>query len=161
MNGNDDKEEPVSPADVRMAIARQRERELASTGRYGAQARRARALAARRLRAAEHGYLGPLTRQEIAAAGAHPVRATWQLSGNGKKGKTMSEAQANAPAPAEGRYGYIALYGSQRTEVWADSAYGAQQKAQAFFKPPKSRRHLVTVHLAEVDGQPVTQVITS
>ena len=58
-------------------------------------------------------------------------------------------------------FGYIALYQSRRTEIYAASLYEAKEKALAFFKPPKSRKHLVSVHLAEVDGEPVTQVITS
>jgi hypothetical protein len=57
--------------------------------------------------------------------------------------------------------GYIALYRAQRWELHADSAYQAQVAAVEHFKPPKRREHLVSVHLAEVDGQPVTQVITS
>ena len=58
-------------------------------------------------------------------------------------------------------YGYIALYGGKRWELYADSQYAALQKALEHFKPPKSKRHLVTVHLAEKDGETVTQVITS
>lgn len=58
-------------------------------------------------------------------------------------------------------YGYIALYGDKRTEIHAGSQYAALLQAIEHFKPSKSRRHLVSVHLAEADGQPVTQVITS
>ena len=58
-------------------------------------------------------------------------------------------------------YGYIALYGDKRWELHADSQYAAKQAADAHFKPPKSKRHLVTVHLAEKDGETVTQVITN
>lgn len=58
-------------------------------------------------------------------------------------------------------YGYIALYGGKRHELYAASSYAAQQAAIEHFKPPKSRRHLVSVHLAEIDGETVTQVITS
>jgi hypothetical protein len=61
----------------------------------------------------------------------------------------------------EHTYGYICLYGGKRVELYAGGLYQAQQKAVAHFKPPKSKRHLVTVHLAEIDGEPVTQVITS
>jgi hypothetical protein len=57
--------------------------------------------------------------------------------------------------------GYIALYGEKRFELYADTLYEAKQKALAHFKPPKSKRHLVTVHLAEKNGETVTQVITS
>lgn len=58
-------------------------------------------------------------------------------------------------------YGYIALYGSKRHELYAESLYAAQQAALAHFRPPKSRRYQVSVHLAEIDGETVTQVITS
>jgi hypothetical protein len=57
-------------------------------------------------------------------------------------------------------YGYIALYGEKRWELHAGSLYAAKQAAVEHFKPPKSKRHLVTVHLAEIDGETVTQVIT-
>jgi hypothetical protein len=58
-------------------------------------------------------------------------------------------------------YGYIALYQDKRTELYAESQYAALVKALEFFKPPKSKRHLVSVHLAESHGETVTQVITS
>jgi hypothetical protein len=62
---------------------------------------------------------------------------------------------------ADSTYGYIALYKSQRYELHAPSAYAAWQQAVKHFKPPKRQTHLVTVHLAEKDGETVTQVITS
>lgn len=58
-------------------------------------------------------------------------------------------------------YGYIALYQGQRWELYADSLLDAKNKAVEHFKPPKSKKYLVSVHLAEVDGETVTQVITS
>ena len=58
-------------------------------------------------------------------------------------------------------YGYIALYQGRRTELYATSLYAAKMAALEFFKPPKSKRHLVSVHLVEIDGETVTQVITS
>lgn len=58
-------------------------------------------------------------------------------------------------------FGYIALYQSKRAEIYAESLYAAKMQALEHFKPPKSKRHLVSVHLAEVDGETVTQVITS
>jgi hypothetical protein len=58
-------------------------------------------------------------------------------------------------------YGYIALYQGRRHELHADSLYAAKLAAVAYFKAPKSKQHLVSVHLAEVDGETVTQVITS
>lgn len=57
--------------------------------------------------------------------------------------------------------GYIALYRGKRTEIYADTLYAAKLKAIEHFKPAKSKRHLVTVHLAEINGETVTQVITS
>jgi hypothetical protein len=57
----------------------------------------------------------------------------------------------------EPRYGYIALYQGQRWELHADSQYAALLQATGHFKPPKSKKHLVTVHLAEIDGETVTQ----
>ncbi len=58
--------------------------------------------------------------------------------------------------------GYIALYGSQRHEIRTNAGlYAAKLLALAYFHPPKSKRHLVTVHLAEKAGDTVTQVITS
>lgn len=58
-------------------------------------------------------------------------------------------------------YGYIALYRAQRYELHAPSSYEAWKLAVTHFKAPKSKRHLVTVHLAELNGETVTQVITS
>lgn len=58
-------------------------------------------------------------------------------------------------------YGYICLYAGKRFEVHAASAYEALQQALDHFRPPKSKRHLVSVHLAEADGETVTQVITN
>jgi hypothetical protein len=58
--------------------------------------------------------------------------------------------------PTDGRCGYIAVYGNKQAEVWADSAFQASERAKAFFNPPKSKAHLVSVHVAEVDGQQVT-----
>lgn len=57
--------------------------------------------------------------------------------------------------------GYIVLYRGQRAELYADSQYEAQVAGVRVFNPPRSKRHLVTAHLAELDGQTVTQVITS
>jgi hypothetical protein len=57
---------------------------------------------------------------------------------------------------SEHTYGYIALYREQRWELYADSLLNAKNKAVEHFKPPKSKRHLVSVTLAEVDGETVT-----
>lgn len=54
--------------------------------------------------------------------------------------------------------GYIALFLGKRIEVWADTSYEAQKKAIDEFRPAKSKRHLVTVHLAQQGGQDVVHV---
>lgn len=54
--------------------------------------------------------------------------------------------------------GYIAFYNGRQTEVWATSLYAAKEQAVTFFKAPKSKRHMVSVVLAEKDGQAVTHV---
>jgi hypothetical protein len=57
--------------------------------------------------------------------------------------------------------GYIAFYNGRQCEVRAASSYAAQCEAVRIFNPPKSRRHLVTVMLAEKDGAPVTHSTAS
>lgn len=52
--------------------------------------------------------------------------------------------------------GYICFdHRGHRWECRANTAYEAQQKAIEHFKPPKSKRHMVHVHLAEKDGEQV------
>lgn len=59
------------------------------------------------------------------------------------------------------QYGYIGFYNGKQVEIHADTLYEAKQKAISFFKPPKSKQHMVHVHLAErPDGTPVTHVPT-
>ena len=61
----------------------------------------------------------------------------------------------------EGKYGYVAFsHDGKRHEVYANSSYEAHQKAVTHFNPPKSKRHLVHVHLAQKDGKDVTHVAT-
>lgn len=58
--------------------------------------------------------------------------------------------------PTDGECGYVAFsHNGKKADVWADSKFQAQELAVAYFKPPKSKRHLVHVHLAEVSGEPV------
>ncbi|MFK4131985.1 hypothetical protein ACI2KR_06775 [Pseudomonas luteola] len=52
-------------------------------------------------------------------------------------------------------YGYIAFFNGKRAELYADSLFDAKLKAIAHFKPAKSKQHLVSVMLAEKDGEPV------
>lgn len=51
---------------------------------------------------------------------------------------------------------YIAFYNGAKTEIEAESLFAAKTKAVAFFKASKSKAHMVSVHLAEKDGKPVT-----
>ena len=58
--------------------------------------------------------------------------------------------------PADGRCGYVAFsHNGRRADVWADSKSKAQELAVAHFRAPKSKRHMVHVALAEVDGKEV------
>lgn len=52
--------------------------------------------------------------------------------------------------------GYIGFFNGRREEFLADSLYEAKQQAVEHFSPPKSRVHLVSVTLAEKDGETVT-----
>lgn len=54
--------------------------------------------------------------------------------------------------------GYIAFYNGKTVEVYAETSYDAQKKAIQHFKPPKSARHRVHVHLAEKNGEQVTHL---
>lgn len=56
--------------------------------------------------------------------------------------------------------GYVAFYNGKRTEVHAESLYAAKLKAIEIFKPAKSKQHMVSVTLAELDGLPVTHIAT-
>jgi len=51
--------------------------------------------------------------------------------------------------------GYIGFYNRQQHEFRAASLWDAKQMAIKHFKPPKSKEHMVSVVLAEKDGQPV------
>jgi hypothetical protein len=64
--------------------------------------------------------------------------------------------------PTAGKFGYCAFYSNGHThmnaDVWADTLFQAKERAVAYFKPPKSKQHLVTVMLAEKNGEPVVHV---
>lgn len=61
----------------------------------------------------------------------------------------------------EGKYGYVAFsHKGDRHELYANSSYEAYKKAVNHFKPPKSKQHLVHVHLAQKDGKDVTHIAT-
>jgi hypothetical protein len=60
---------------------------------------------------------------------------------------------------SDGDNGYVAFYNGRQADVYAKTALAAQQKAVEFFKPPKSKRHMVHVGLAErADGTQVVHV---
>lgn len=59
------------------------------------------------------------------------------------------------PTEVKDTYGYIAFYNGKHFEVYADSLYDAKLKALNFFKPPRSKAHMVQVHLAEKNGKAV------
>ena len=52
-----------------------------------------------------------------------------------------------------GRCGYIAFYNGRQAEVWANDKYTAVKLSQEYFKPAKSKQHLVTVVLCEIYGE--------
>ncbi len=51
--------------------------------------------------------------------------------------------------------GYKAFYNSKSIELYAESLFAAKEKAVAVFKPPKSKRHMVSVVLCEKGGEVV------
>lgn len=53
-------------------------------------------------------------------------------------------------------HGYIAFYSGRRHELHADSLFAAKQKAVAHFKVKPKQAHMVSVVLAEKDGEQVT-----
>lgn len=56
--------------------------------------------------------------------------------------------------------GYVCFYNGNRHEVHAKTLLDAKEKAVAHFKAPKSKQHMVSVVLAEVDGKPVTTYLS-
>lgn len=52
--------------------------------------------------------------------------------------------------------GYVCFYNSKRIEIEADSQYAAKLKAIAEFKAPKSKQPMISVVLAEKQGEQVT-----
>jgi hypothetical protein len=52
--------------------------------------------------------------------------------------------------------GYICLYNQKSVEVYAETLYQAKVKAVELLKTPKNKQHMVTVMLAEKDGEQVT-----
>jgi hypothetical protein len=60
-----------------------------------------------------------------------------------------SENTATRDPSKPHQYGYICLFNGRQWEVYADNMLDAQTQALAYFKPSKSKRHLVSVHVAE------------
>lgn len=54
--------------------------------------------------------------------------------------------------------GYKAFFNGKKTDVYAGSSYQALIKAIEFFKPAKSKKHLVHVHLCELAGKEVVHI---
>ena len=50
---------------------------------------------------------------------------------------------------------YKAFYNGNETEVQAATSYAAQLKAIEFFRPKKSQKHLVSVHLIAINNKEV------
>lgn len=58
-----------------------------------------------------------------------------------------------------GDCGYVAYYGQQQAEFYAPSLYAAKQLAVKYFRPPKSKEHMVSVLLAErADGSSINHI---
>ena len=52
--------------------------------------------------------------------------------------------------------GYVCFYNRKRIEVYAKSSYAAQLEARDILKVPASKTYLITVVLAEKNGEQVT-----
>jgi hypothetical protein len=63
--------------------------------------------------------------------------------------QSVRSPSASEPGGTTQSNGYVCLYGARRFECYATTQYQAFQKALEYFKPPKSKRHLVSAHLAE------------
>ena len=58
--------------------------------------------------------------------------------------------------------GYRAFYYNTATDIYAPTRYEAWQKAVTYFKAPKSKQHMVHVHLCErEDGSTVSHSTSS
>ena len=54
--------------------------------------------------------------------------------------------------------GYKAFYNGKELEIYADSLYSAKLKAIELFKPLKSKAHMVSVVLCELDDKQVVHI---
>ena len=55
------------------------------------------------------------------------------------------------------KLGYVCFFNGKRIEIFADSMFQAREHAEKVFKPSKSKKHMISVILAEIDGKPVIQ----
>lgn len=64
--------------------------------------------------------------------------------------------------PNTNMHAYAVFFGTRQTKIYATSLLEAKEKGIAFFRAHKSREHLVTAYLVELNGQtkPINQVIT-
>jgi hypothetical protein len=58
------------------------------------------------------------------------------------------------------KLGYVCFYNGKRVEIFADSMFQARELAEKLFKPSKSKKHMISVVLAEIDGKTVVQNIS-
>jgi hypothetical protein len=54
-------------------------------------------------------------------------------------------------------FGYLIFYGKQKIQLYAKSLLDAKELGIQKLKVPATKRHMVTVVLAEVMGKPVVQ----
>ena len=55
--------------------------------------------------------------------------------------------------------GYLAFFNGKEKEIYADSLFAAKVQAIKEFKAPKSKEHMVHVHLVEKEGKPILTAI--
>lgn len=74
---------------------------------------------------------------------------------------TPTTTPTTRPAGTEGLFGYIGFFNGRRHELYAKSKLDALEQFITFFKPAKSKRHLVHCEVAErPDGTEVIHVAT-
>jgi hypothetical protein len=59
-----------------------------------------------------------------------------------------------------GDCGYIGMFNGKQIEFYAPSLYKAKEKAVTYFRPARSKEHMVHVYLVErADGSTVDQTL--
>lgn len=71
----------------------------------------------------------------------------------------MARPQINKSS--DGDTGFVAFYNGKEAEVYANTSLQARDLAVTFFKPPKSKKHMVHVMVAERNGAPVVHSTAS